>query len=118
MSKLLKKQVTELLEYDATLADDKLLAYVKHLWLSHNLDIVEQYAVLKVIRKCNPESFFRAWRQAQELNPELRGKDYDKRHAQEVKVRHDMVEDKHEPDVYKITEVVARQAEQAELFFS
>jgi hypothetical protein len=29
-----------------------------------------------------------------------------------------MVEDKHEPDVYKITEVVARQAEQAELFFS
>lgn len=118
MWKLLKKQVTELLEYDVTLADNKLLAYVKHLGLHHNLDIVEQYAVLNVLKKCNPESFFRAWRQAQELNPRLRGKDYDKRHAQEKEVADQMIEDKHEPDIYKRMETVATKAEQAELFIS
>lgn len=106
----------ELLEYDATLSDNKLLAYVKYLGLYENLDIIQQYAILEVLKKCNPESFFRQWRQTQELQPELRGKDFDKRHRQEVKVRKEILEDKHETDIFKRTELVATKAEQAELF--
>ena len=118
MSKLLKKQMSELLEYDVTLADDKLKAYVKYLGMYHNLDIVEQYAVLEVMKKCNPESFFRQWRQTQELQPTLRWKNFDKRHRQEKEVREEIMEQKHETDIFKRTEVVARKAEQADLFCS
>ena len=118
MSKLLNKQVEELLASDVALSDDKHLAYVRHWMVNHGLSHDDAVLLLRLMRAVNPESFYRAWRAAQELNPELRWKNYDKRHAQEVEVRHEKIEEKHEPDVYRITEVVARKAEQADLFCS
>ena len=88
-NKHLKERMPELLLYDESLRDNKLLAYVKYLGMYHQLDIVQQYAILEVLRKVNPESFFREWRCTQEHNPQLRGKDWDKRQRKEAEVRHD-----------------------------
>ena len=118
MSKQMMADIEVQLTQSERLRDAKIVSMVNYLydrWLIHFLEIDR---FVKIFETVNPETYFRDWRAVQEAKPHLQGKDRLKRQRHATKVAEQRLEYKHEPDIFKKTEVVATKAEQAELFYS
>lgn len=83
-----KSEMPELLSSCIDLADDKVAAYVEYVTKKENLDLFQASFLKDIMTKYNTEGFCREWRATQRNNPHLRGKEWEKRQREEVKVRH------------------------------
>lgn len=118
MSKHMTSAIEQQLKESEYLRDAKIKSFVEYLYNEWCIGFLEIEKWTRVFTKHNPETYFRDWRSVQELNPNLQWKDWQKRQRHATKVAEQIIEAKHEPDIFKRTELVATKAEQAELFIS
>jgi len=118
MSKQMMADIEVQLTQSERLRDAKIVAMVNYLYQRWLISFLEIDRMVKIFETVNPETYCRDRRAVQEANPHLQWKDWIKRQRHATKVAEQRIEDKHEPDIFKRTEVVATKAEQAELFYS